>query len=1080
LAACCLVLALWGWPGHAASPAPASPAGKSTSLTTTTSVLRDPHYLAWHQALEDEAALARQLRQAATSPEICGSYPALRATTLRKHELRMQLLQSLAERGVAPTPPAPGVTAWPWGPGADRPAAAAGFDSLNTAVVVDDGRIVSLNLRGALEVDPLLAARAFYAAHDDEYDFLLMFTNFPSDLFEGRFLAYQLAVSNDIDGLGFIYAYGADFFDTGPEFTGNPGPTRLQSFVHLNNLYIFPPNPNATFYRSYTTPAFIGHEFAHRWGAHIRLCPDSGPPTVLLGQGLAHWSFFLNTGASVLEGNLWDGDGVTWSTQGATTGYNPLDLYLMGMVPLEEVPTAGLWYIDGAHDCVEQPPVDEYPALDLRHEPFNVNSPPQTGVRCLGTRIDFTPECVTVANGPRIPGYPNAPREFRVATLLMTTPETPAQPAELEALDRLRTQLGDFFATQTLGRGRLDFTLRSVPARVVFVHHPQGDVEDPTQPIRIGTQIALQQRSLPTLPGDVDVKLLYSVNGGGWTETPMQHDSPDMRTAAIPPQPLGSQISYWMESSTHLSEHRYVWPEGAPGTTFAFRVRADTEPPTLAHVPVRRYSRNAEPLLLRAVVLDAHGVEDVHVEYRLGNGPLQTRALARVGTTDVFETRLVPPGAVDDTVEYRIVARDVAQATHTASAPASGFFPLRITLVQYEDAEAVDPLWTHQSLTAGGPDQWHRERQNHTPPGTWCWKVGPENVSTNPRIGQIALEQNSVLVTPAVRLREGWQLRFWHRYYFRTAPPDADESGVDGAILQWQDVEDPAMVAQDIWYLIDPVDGYNNQLGPYAYFSPIQWFPAWSGNQDFWKLEVVDQTGTPRNRNFDGKLIRFRFRVSTSISIGRTTPGAGWYIDDIEIDPAIPVAIAIADLQAARFETGVRLTWRAQGVEPGDLFRIYRADVGSDGRPQEFGRIGVVTGEPGTENYAYVDATADAGRAFAYRLGLVTGGRETPTREVIVTAPALRFALHANRPNPFNPRTEIAFDLPARGRAQLVIYAVNGTRIRGLLDAVLDPGPHRSSWDGTDDAGRAVSSGLYLYRLQGAGQAATRRMMLLR
>ena len=88
--------------------------------------------------------------------------------------------------------------------------------------------------------------------------------------------------------------------------------------------------------------------------------------------------------------------------------------------------------------------------------------------------------------------------------------------------------------------------------------------------------------------------------------------------------------------------------------------------------------------------------------------------------------------------------------------------------------------------------------------------------------------------------------------------------------------------------------------------------------------------------------------------------------------------------------------------------------------------------------------------------------------------------LHPNHPNPFNPSTTISFAIAARGRATLQIYDVRGARVRTLFDDMRDAGPASVTWDGRDDAGRVVSSGVYLYRLSAGGESRTRKMVLLK
>jgi hypothetical protein len=89
-------------------------------------------------------------------------------------------------------------------------------------------------------------------------------------------------------------------------------------------------------------------------------------------------------------------------------------------------------------------------------------------------------------------------------------------------------------------------------------------------------------------------------------------------------------------------------------------------------------------------------------------------------------------------------------------------------------------------------------------------------------------------------------------------------------------------------------------------------------------------------------------------------------------------------------------------------------------------------------------------------------------------------SLHANYPNPFNPATQIAYELPEAGEVRLVIYNTLGQEVRALVQGRQEAGYYRVTWDGRDAAGRQVSSGLYFYRLTSGGFVETRKMMLLK
>jgi hypothetical protein len=92
-----------------------------------------------------------------------------------------------------------------------------------------------------------------------------------------------------------------------------------------------------------------------------------------------------------------------------------------------------------------------------------------------------------------------------------------------------------------------------------------------------------------------------------------------------------------------------------------------------------------------------------------------------------------------------------------------------------------------------------------------------------------------------------------------------------------------------------------------------------------------------------------------------------------------------------------------------------------------------------------------------------------------------RWALHGNAPNPFNPATEIRYSVPDDGgELSLRIYDVRGRLIRSLVDGEGIPGERSVTWDGRDERGQAVASGVYFYRLTTAEFTQTRKMALLK
>ena len=91
-----------------------------------------------------------------------------------------------------------------------------------------------------------------------------------------------------------------------------------------------------------------------------------------------------------------------------------------------------------------------------------------------------------------------------------------------------------------------------------------------------------------------------------------------------------------------------------------------------------------------------------------------------------------------------------------------------------------------------------------------------------------------------------------------------------------------------------------------------------------------------------------------------------------------------------------------------------------------------------------------------------------------------QFALHYNYPNPFNPTTTISYDLPEQAQVTLSVYDLLGKKIKTLVNQSQDAGNNIAVWDGTDEFGRPVSAGVYLYRIKAGEFTQTRKMLLLK
>ena len=90
------------------------------------------------------------------------------------------------------------------------------------------------------------------------------------------------------------------------------------------------------------------------------------------------------------------------------------------------------------------------------------------------------------------------------------------------------------------------------------------------------------------------------------------------------------------------------------------------------------------------------------------------------------------------------------------------------------------------------------------------------------------------------------------------------------------------------------------------------------------------------------------------------------------------------------------------------------------------------------------------------------------------------FALYNNYPNPFNPVTNIAFDLPEASEVILEIYNISGQRVRTLVNKQYQAGRHMVQWSATNDFGQSVASGMYLYRIQAGSFVSHKKLVLMK
>ncbi|WP_224364170.1 CARDB domain-containing protein [Hyalangium versicolor] len=272
-------------------------------------------------------------------------------------------------------------------------------------------------------------AQRFYATHTDSYDFLVVLPTFDTILGKDAD-GLHVGISNQVSGIG------KPLFDNSPGF-GNAH--RLKGYIDLGGLR--PGSPSSLQWEA----VVLAHEVAHQWSGQTRFRETSSAPLSqeLLGKDGAHWSFFLDSDASVLHGSDWEPRGPQSFESVARQGrYSALDLYLMGFLNSQEVAPMSLL------TPTEDEPLNDPTAI-----------PPVNGTTISATSREVSLSQIIQAEGPRTPNSSNSQKHFRAAFILLTPKGQTATAAQIAYADSLRHAFENHFFFLTRGRGAFETDL---------------------------------------------------------------------------------------------------------------------------------------------------------------------------------------------------------------------------------------------------------------------------------------------------------------------------------------------------------------------------------------------------------------------------------------------------------------------------------------------------------------------------------------------------------------------------------------------------------------------------------------------
>ncbi len=283
------------------------------------------------------------------------------------------------------------------------------------------------------QLDTVEVARKFYRSHSDNFDQLIIWTD--TTVIDNAF-AFESTVANEIRGIG------VGLFDASRDF-GSAG--RLRSFAMMDWVGKYPEDPLQKFLGENNTVSVLGQEVGHRWLAFLQFRNPAGQNSeALLGRDQAHWSFFFDSDASVMEGNdIEDLGGGSFRTTASVQRYSRLDQYAMGLVADNQV--LPFFYVDNPTNVAGS---------------RTASSSPAVGVTFNGTRRDVLIQDVIAALGARQPSAADSSKVHRQAFILVVGAGRQPDNAQVAKVDRIRRAWETFFFEATERRMQAVTALR--------------------------------------------------------------------------------------------------------------------------------------------------------------------------------------------------------------------------------------------------------------------------------------------------------------------------------------------------------------------------------------------------------------------------------------------------------------------------------------------------------------------------------------------------------------------------------------------------------------------------------------------
>lgn len=190
-----------------------------------------------------------------------------------------------------------------------------------------------------------------------------------------------------------------------------------------------------------------------------------------------------------------------------------------------------------------------------------------------------------------------------------------------------------------------------------------------------------------------------------------------------------------------------------------------------------------------------------------------------------------------------------------------------------------------------------------------------------------------------------------------------------------------------------------------------------------------------------------------------------------------PTFIILNNFYGEKKQDGIHLYWTTSYEANCVGFNVFRSET-PDGNFEKITEY-LITGKT---NYSWIDKISQAGATFYYRLEEISkSGRKKFHQSISIESPApASYSLSHNFPNPFNSTTSFKYQIPKTTRVLIEVFNILGKKVKTLIDERKDAGFYTVYWDGVDDNGENVVSGIYFYIISADKFHATQKMIVVR